>query len=138
MTPCPDVAILRRIFTNRILMFFGVVKAMNKLNIEPYKRHAIMCVGKSCGENMPLLQYIKTRLVEEGLSSGENAVRVNRAGCLGVCEQGPIMVVYPEGVWYSNLDEAKVDEIIERHLKNGRPVDALAFHVQPASSSPIV
>ena len=106
---------------------------MNDLKIAPYKRHGIMCVGKSCGENMPLLQYIKKRLVEEGLDSGANAVRMNRAGCLGVCEQGPIMVVHPEGVWYANLDEAKVDKIIEAHLKSGKPVDALAFHVQPAS-----
>jgi len=40
------------------------------------------------------------------------------------------MVVYPEGVWYSNLDEAKVDQIIEAHLKKGRSIHELAFHVQ--------
>jgi len=105
----------------------------DKLNIAPYKHHAIMCVGKACGENMPLLQYIKKRMNEEGLAEGEGAVRVNRAGCLGVCEQGPVMVVYPEGVWYANMDEVKVDEIIEKHLKNGKPVDTLAFHVQTVS-----
>ncbi len=104
-----------------------------KLEIAPYTHHAIMCVGKSCGENMPLLQYIKKRVTEEGLGDGENAVRVNRAGCLGVCKQGPVMVVYPEGAWYANLDEEKVDEIIARHLKSGKPVDELAFHVQFAN-----
>jgi len=102
----------------------------NELKIEPYAKHAIMCVGKSCGENMPLLKYIKQRMVEEGLDMGDDAVRVNRAGCLGVCEQGPIMVVYPEGVWYANLDEEKVDEIIDKHLKGGQPIQTLAFHVQ--------
>lgn len=101
------------------------------LKILPYRRHALMCVGKSCGENMPLFQYIKKRLFEEGMNSGKDAVRVNRAGCLGVCEQGPIMVVYPEGVWYANLNEAKVDEIIAAHLKSGKPIDTLSFHVQP-------
>ncbi|MDX8388140.1 MAG: NAD(P)H-dependent oxidoreductase subunit E [Ghiorsea sp.] len=110
-----------------------MVEDVKKLSIKPYKRHAVMCVGKSCGENMPLLKYIKKRLVEEGLDSGDDAVRANRAGCLGVCEQGPIMVVYPEGAWYSDLDEDKVDEIIASHLKAGKPVDALAFHVQPAN-----
>ncbi|WP_038247760.1 (2Fe-2S) ferredoxin domain-containing protein [Ghiorsea bivora] len=103
-----------------------------KLSIAPYKHHAIMCVGKACGENMPLLKYIKKRMAEEGLAEGEDAVRVNRAGCLGVCEQGPIMVVYPEGVWYANMDEAKVDEIIAQHLKGGKPLEMLAFHAQSA------
>ena len=45
-----------------------MTEAANKLVIEPYKRHAIMCVGKSCGENMPLLKYIKQRMVEVGLA----------------------------------------------------------------------
>ncbi len=102
----------------------------DKLSIPSYKHHAIMCVGKACGENMPLLKYIKQRMAEEGLAEGDNAVRVNRAGCLGVCEQGPIMVVYPEGVWYANMDEAKVDDIIAQHLKGGKPLETLAFHVQ--------
>ena len=107
----------------------------NNLKIEPYKRHAIMCVGKSCGENMPLLKYIKQRIASLGLDQGQDAVRVNRAGCLGVCEQGPIMVVYPEGVWYSDLDEAKVDQIIDEHLKGGQLVQELAFHVQNAGQT---
>jgi len=102
----------------------------DKLKIPPYKHHAIMCVGKACGENMPLLKYIKKRMVEEGLAEGEGSVRVNRAGCLGVCEQGPIMVVYPEGVWYADMNEAKVDAIIAQHLKGGKPLETLAFHVQ--------
>ena len=92
-----------------------------------------MCVGKACGENMPLLTYMKEAVAKAGLSEGEHAVRVNRAGCLGVCEQGPIMVVYPEGVWYDRLDEAKVDQIIESHLKAGTPVEALAFHMMSKS-----
>jgi len=102
----------------------------NNLQIPPYKRHVMMCVGKSCGENLPLLKYIKQRLVEEGLDSGKDAVRVNRAGCLGVCQQGPIMVVYPEGAWYANLDESGVDKIIASHLKQGQPVDDLMFSLQ--------
>ncbi len=104
-----------------------------KLEISPYRYHVMMCVGNSCGENMPLLKYIKKRVTEEGLDSGPGAVRVNRAGCLGVCKQGPILVVYPGGVWYSDLDEAKVERIIASHLKNGKAVDGLAFHVQPAN-----
>lgn len=102
--------------------------ADKKPEIAPYKRHAILCVGKSCGENMPLLKYAKSRLAKLGLDHGEQAVRVNRAGCLGVCEQGPVMVVYPEGVWYCRLDEAGMDEIINEHFQHGRVVERLVMH----------
>lgn len=102
---------------------------MKKPPMMPYKRHAIMCCGKSCGENMPLFNYLKDKVIEAGLTVGDpNAVRVNRAGCLGVCAEGPIMVVYPEGVWYCHLDEAGVDQIVEEHFKAGKPVEALSFY----------
>jgi len=102
------------------------------ITISPYKYHAVMCVGKSCGENIPLLKYMKEAVAQAGLSEGEASVRVNRAGCLGVCTQGPIMVVYPEGVWYAGLDEAKIDKIIESHFLGGKPVEEWVFHVQSA------
>ena len=57
--------------------------------------------------------------------SGEGRVRVNQAGCLDRCEEGPVCVVYPEGTWYTYVDEADVDEIIDSHLINGKPVDRL-------------
>lgn len=105
-------------------------KMLDELTISPYKRHVLMCVGNSCGENMPLLKYLKESVAKAGLAEGENAVRVNRAGCLGVCKQGPIMVVHPEGVWYADLDEAKVDKIVESHFKNNAPVTEWVFHAQ--------
>jgi len=98
---------------------------MNKPVISPYKHHAMMCVGKSCGENMPLLKSLKAKVKEAGL---DNDIRVNRAGCLGVCEQGPIMVVHPEGVWYYDLTEEKLDRIVEEHFKNDKPVKEFIFH----------
>lgn len=98
---------------------------MSKPVIAPYKQHVMLCCGKHCNEDRSLMQYLKQRLTEEGLVD----VRANRAGCLGVCVQGPVMVVHPEGVWYCNLDEAGIDRIIEEHLKNGRVVEDLAFHV---------
>ena len=102
---------------------------MNKPIMMPYKTHAIMCCGKSCGENLPLLNYMKKKVIDEGLIVGDpNAVRVNRAGCLGVCAEGPIMVVYPEGVWYCNLDEIANDRIVEEHFKGGKVVEAFCFH----------
>jgi len=101
---------------------------MGKPTIDSYKRHALMCTGKSCGENMPLLKALKAKVAAAGLSDGDDAVRVNRAGCLGVCSQGPIMVVHPEGVWYHDLDEDKLDRIVNEHFKEGESVKELAFH----------
>jgi (2Fe-2S) ferredoxin len=57
--------------------------------------------------------------------SGEGKVRINKAGCLDRCEQGPVCVVYPEGVWYTYIDEEDVDEIIDSHVKNGQVVERL-------------
>ena len=52
-------------------------------------------------------------------------VRVNYAGCLGACDQGPLMVVYPQGVWYSVKTEADIDEIVASHLVGGTVVERL-------------
>jgi len=102
---------------------------MNKPSIAPYKRHALMCCGKSCGENLPLLKSLKDKVLKAGLIAGdENAVRVNRAGCLGVCQQGPIMAVHPEGIWYYDLNEDKLDRIVEEHFKQGKPVMEFTFY----------
>ena len=57
--------------------------------------------------------------------SGQGNIRVNQAGCLDRCEEGPACVVYPEGTWYTFIDESDVDEIIESHLVNGKEVTRL-------------
>ena len=63
-----------------------------------------------------------------------DGVRVNVAGCLDRCEFGPVMVIYPEGVWYRMDNEADVDEIVERHLKGGERVERLML--QPDEAAP--
>ena len=99
---------------------------------EPYFRYHLFCCTNirpedhprgSCGRmgGAGLRDYMKQRVKEEDLPS----VRVNTAGCLDRCELGPVVVVYPEGVWYSLTSEADVDTVIEEHLKNGRPVTRL-------------
>jgi (2Fe-2S) ferredoxin len=54
-------------------------------------------------------------------------VRVNKAGCLDRCAGGPVAVVYPEGVWYSFIDNQDIDEIIDSHLKKGQIVERLVL-----------
>lgn len=68
--------------------------------------------------------YAKQRMKKLGLT-GEGKVRINQAGCLDRCEEGPTCVVYPEGIWYTFVDEEDIDEIIDSHLIEGKPVERL-------------
>lgn len=69
-----------------------------------------------------LVAHIKARIKQEGL---QKDIRINKAGCLDRCEDGPVLVVYPEEVWYhlDNLGDA--DRIVDEHLLGGRPVEDL-------------
>jgi len=79
------------------------------------------CNGKGASA---MRDYAKQRVKELGLA-GEGKLRVNQAGCLDRCEEGPCIVVYPEAVWYTYVDRADIDEIIEQHLRHGRVVERL-------------
>lgn len=68
--------------------------------------------------------YAKARVKALKLA-GPGKVRINTAGCLDRCKQGPVLVVYPEAVWYSYVDQEDIDEIIREHLQNGRIVERL-------------
>ena len=67
-------------------------------------------------------QAFKNELARRGL---EREIRANAAGCLDLCEQGPVVVVYPEGTWYVGVQPGDVAEIVEQHLVGGRPVARL-------------
>ncbi len=96
-----------------------------------YRVHVFFCTNQRDGEpacadcgSRRLQKYAKQRCKELGIH-GPDQVRINRAGCLGRCEWGPVIVVYPDGVWYSYVDERDLDEIIQSHLIEGRPVERL-------------
>ena len=61
---------------------------------------------------------------ELGLS-GPGNIRINKAGCLDRCADGPVAVIYPEGIWYTFVDTEDIEEIIQSHLIQGRPVERL-------------
>jgi len=73
---------------------------------------------------LTLRNYAKQRSKELNLA-GKGGVRVNSAGCLDRCAEGPVCVVYPEQVWYTYADRADIDEIVEQHLVQGKSVDRL-------------
>jgi (2Fe-2S) ferredoxin len=97
-----------------------------------YRYHWFFCTnqrddGSACCQDhgsQAMRDYAKQRTKALGLA-GPGGVRVNTAGCLDRCAQGPVCVIYPEGVWYTWVDRADVDEIIEEHLVNGRVVSRL-------------
>lgn len=96
-----------------------------------YERHVFFCTNKreddTCCQNhgaSEMRAYAKQRTKQLRIS-GAGRVRVNIAGCMGRCEQGPTVAVYPDGVWYTYANREDVDEIIEEHLLNGRVVERL-------------
>jgi len=97
-----------------------------------YRHHVFFCVnqranGEACCNDHDaegVRNYAKQRIKELGLS-GRGKVRINSAGCLDRCEEGPVIVVYPEEIWYTYVDKSDIDEIIEEHIMNGRIVERL-------------
>lgn len=81
--------------------------------------HARGCCADKNAE--ALRNHLKRRAKELGLAD----VRVNNAGCLDRCEHGPVLVIYPEGVWYRAETIADIEEILVQHLQNGQPVTRL-------------
>ena len=97
-----------------------------------YHRHVFFCCNKRappercCADSgaVEMQKYAKGRIKELHLS-GKGRVRINKAGCLDRCDEGPILVVYPDDVWYTYVDQSDIDEIIDRHVINGEIVDRL-------------
>lgn len=71
-----------------------------------------------------LFEYTKKKMKSLNMN-GKGKVRINRAGCFDRCGEGPLLVVYPEAIWYTYIDEQDIDEIIESHLQNGKVVARL-------------
>ena len=98
-----------------------------------FEKHVFICTNqrapgekKSCGEanGLELVKLFKKAIKDKGINA---SIRAQKTGCLDACEFGPALVVYPEGIFYGSVSVADVDEIVNEHLANNRPVERLVI-----------
>jgi (2Fe-2S) ferredoxin len=100
--------------------------------IRRFRHHLLVCTGPRCtvnGQSEALFKKVMARRLKDyGLDQGMNAVRQTRCNCFLVCSGGPIVVVYPDNVWYRKVTPELLDRIITEHLRDGTPVQEYVYH----------
>ncbi len=94
--------------------------------MKKYSRHILFCTGSDC-DGKDLMKEARKLL-------GKDSVRIKRSkvGCLGTCKLGPMLIVYPDGIWYRCPSKKALRRIIEEHIKGGQPVEKYALHTMEA------
>lgn len=103
--------------------------ALQKIGADRATHHVFLCLGPDCcpsatGEES--WEYLKKRIHELRLP-----VLRTKAGCLRVCGSGPVMVVYPEGIWYESMSPERLERVIQQHLVHGEPVLEWTLGIHP-------
>ena len=101
-----------------------------------WEKHVFVCTsGKYCpevdGDGLGVHPALKRQVAAAGL---KGRVRVNHSGCMDQCGHGPMVVVYPEAVWYAGVRPEDVEEIVREHLAGGRPVERLRYRNRPGKN----
>lgn len=99
--------------------------------MEPYRRHVLVCTGGFCSvdrRGRALYSRLAALLQREDLLFGPGRVKRSEAPCLGVCSGGPIVAVYPEGIWYHHVTPELLERIVVEHLRDGKVVTEAVFH----------
>ncbi len=114
-----------------------LAQSCDRLGIGGIQRHLFLCCDqtkpKCCPKAASLesWDYLKRRLTELGIDSAQASQDISvfrtKANCLRVCQQGPILLVYPDGVWYRNVTPTAIEQILQEHILNNQPVEAYRF-----------
>ena len=93
-----------------------------------YRTHVFVCTtGDSCPKDGDVEQYVKYLRGEAVKAGLRTEVRINKSGCFSQCGHGPMIVVYPENVWYAGVQQSDLQEIVESHIIGGKPVERLRY-----------
>src|SRR5438105_10026051 len=112
--------------------------AIDKIGIARSTRHVFLCLGPSCCApevGQAAWEALKQNIKAAGLTEGENVCQRTKVGCLRICCQGPTMVVYPEGTWYSGMTADRMERLVREHLVEGRPIDEWVFATKPLENA---
>lgn len=102
-----------------------------------YRKHVFVCTSGGtcpCEEGEAIVKAMRQEIVQRGL---KGQVRVNKSGCLDQCGNGPMVVVYPDSVWYAHVHPEDCAEIVESHLINEQPVERLLYDGRGKIKAPI-
>ena len=118
------------------------LRALAPVTTAPIQHHVFVCTGKSCSsrDSAAVLETFENELKTRGLLFGREAkgknphgrIVVTSCASVGFCSIGPAVMIYPDGIWYAQVQTADVAEIVEQHLLNGRVVERLALMKLPA------
>lgn len=114
--------------SNQVLFTDSMSSADEAPPLAPYERHVFVCTGPRCAPDTSreIYQALKTRL--KVLKVDQGFVRRAQVQCFGICQKGPILLIYPEGVWYHRVTQEKLVRIIDEHLIGGKSISEWTFY----------
>lgn len=109
-----------------------LTEVADKLGIGAFHRHVFLCTGGKCSDEavgQAAWEELKKLLkdLNLSLSTGPNACFRTKVNCLRVCQDGPIVVVYPEGTWYAGMTKERIPRFVQEHLVDGKPIEEWIF-----------